>query len=879
MAIEKALFTSKDDFATPSRGNAPFQVVPYLYFNGVDMPTDVAENPYSGGSDIHWIGTGRQTVDGAVGKGQLMNGSALNWMSYGIQPHSQHMYALLIKPTADDVLTPTTGTNFRILATTRGDGWADRGLHLALINGMIEIRTYAGPAVGSNIWDTVQTNGADMPLFTLNADTWYHIVVRYDYTDASKLELWVNGQMIGSTSTQLYDLNYKMSNSITLGEKPSSAGTIAGTNFLGVMDEFYYCVGSNIWSRQQIQDYYNFVANADYYDLEVTGEDASMILGKSAFTGYTKDIQTWTSPSIDLGPDGFGDFGRVQLNYEAPPGTGIMVQTRSSKDGQTWNDWITISNTGTINSPDEQYLQIKVDFYTTDSAVTPKIMEVQVLDYPKKKRLSLTSEPLVIYRDLETGLERMGELVNASDIYITEEINGEETLEFKMATNDPKRIELGTEPVELCARIGDKQFIIRNPIDKRDDSGKKYTEFFCEAQWYELRDFKVISFESIEDTAFNTMQKILDASIVPTGWTVYTSNITIKRTIRGDWKSVLELLQEVRDTFGGELQFDTIEKTISLVDRIGEDNGVRFYYNKNLKSIERSVDTFSLVTRLYLYGKNDLTIKSVNNNVEYLENLTWVNALNLRNKIRIDRWSDSRYTIPQNLYDDGMKMLDELSKPNIAYVMKLSDLSMLSGHEHETIGLGDTVHAIDTELLNMVVDSRIMKRKYNVRQPWKTEVELNQPKKELADANQRNIDDSLELLAETDPLDTTDVQQMTVFNQLLNSRAEDGTTYWEVTGTGIANEIGGFSGNSSWKFTGGYGVTNILKQSIFGVSHRSAYTVSAYVATDGTITRGATQDAFVGIRVRIHYKEPDDKGNMYEDHLLAIPDITQEGGA
>jgi hypothetical protein len=273
-------------------------------------------------------------------------------------------------------------------------------------------------------------------------------------------------------------------------------------------------------------------------------------------------------------------------------------------------------------------------------------------------------------------------------------------------------------------------------------------------------------------------------------------------------------------------------------------------------------------------------VKSVHpDGLDYVENLEWVNALNLRNKIRVDRFKDDRYTIPQNLYDVGILMINELAKPSVIYAMSVNDLSILSGHEHETIGIGDVVYAVDTELLNLLVSSRIVRRKYNVRQPQKTEIELNQPKKTLADANQRNIDDSLQILAESDPLDTNDVQQMTVFNHLLNSRAEDDIAYWEVTGSGVTTEIGGFSGDASWKLESGYGVTNKLKQSIFGVSHRSAYTVSAYVYNEGTITRGTSENAFVGIKVTIHYKEPDSEGKTFEEHYLAIPDITQEGSA
>lgn len=856
MAIQKALFTSQADF-TQQKGIG-INVDPFLSYDADDR--------------TGW------NITGTPGKVPGMKGNAETYATAFAQRDmilrpGRHIFSYWMRPTTADM------TDWRIFYTNRGAGQTgDRGFHVAMLAGNLNARVHSDTGAMTSIY------GFEMTGNRIQANNIYHILFIYDTYGANTMELWVNNITEGSGWVRWAHSQFPITISsgvtrkLSIGDMPSGSATQYPFN--GWMDEFQYWTdahGGQVPTLAEIQTtYHDHIMNANWIDWWT--EPGSMILGSNVAKGYTNQAQVWNSPTIDIGPDGFGDFGRVQINYEAPPNTGINMFTRSSTNGSNWNNWTKVHETGQINSPDQRYLQIRVEFYSIDPSATPKIMEIQVLDYETKKRLSLIKEPLIVYRDLNTGLERMGELVNAYDIYITEEINGEETLEFKLAMNDPKRKELGAEPVEMIAQIGDKRFIIRNPIDTLDSSGKKSTQFFAESLWYELRDAMVVHIESVEDTAFNTIQKVLDASIEPTGWTLYKAEPTIRRTIRGEWKTVLELLHEIRDQFGGELQFDTVDRTISLVNKIGENNGIRFYYNKNLKSIERSVDTFGLVTRLYVYGKNDMTIRSVNDNVEYLQNTKWVDALKLRNRIRIAKWADGRYTIPQNLKDDGQAMLDEASKPNIIYAMEVNDLSMLSGHEHESIGLGDTVFTVDSELLNLLVESRIMRRRYNVRQPWKTEVELNQPKKELADANRRHLDDAIELLAESDPLDITDVQQMTVFNHLLNSRAEDGTAYWEETGTGIEPGIGGFSGNASWKVTGGYGQTNILKQSIFGVSHRSAYTVSAYVYNEGTITRGPTEDAFVGIRVRVHYTEPDRDGKTYEDHYLAIPDITQEGG-
>ncbi|AYP68836.1 hypothetical protein BpsM61_00062 [Bacillus phage vB_BpsM-61] len=868
MAEQKALFTSQGDFM--QKGIRSMAVDPFVFLDadGNDYYYDDVRDENMPMTTVGSPGV----VDGVKGKA-LRYIDSYKWFEKNIPTRRErNIVSFWYKPEQTDL------TGWRIFFSNRGWGVGDYGIHLAMLDGRMNARVH-GSAGQHNILLPVDTTNR------FEVGRTYQIIFKYDDEDTFPIQVFVNGGsgwetwIQNATAVDLGSYTRRM----TIGAMVTGTGAYASGVFPlnGWMDEFMWFNASfndDMPTLDQLRTTYrNGILNGDYIDW--FSRPGAMTVGKSYNTGeYNQTAQRWESNIIALDPsDPFQDFARVQLNYEQPGGTTVNVYTRTSTDGSTWNDWVRIQNNGMVNSPENPFMQIRVDFFTQRGDRTPEILEVQLLVYPPMERLTLTSEPLIIYKDLESGVERVGELNNAYDIYITEEVEGEETLEFKMAINDPKRIALGSEAVEMLAEIGNKRFILRNPVDRRDNQGKKYTEFFAESLWYELRDFKVPEFEEVEKTAYDMVQAILDQSIIPTGWKIHRIEGIRRRTIRQEWKSVLALLREVADRYDMELIFDTVNRTISLVESIGEDNGVRFFYNKNLKSIERSVDTFNLVTRLYVEGRNGMTIRSVNDNVEYLENTKWVDALNLRNKIRIDRWVDGRYTVPQNLKDDGQRMLDRAAEPNVGYVMDVTDLSTLSGHYHESIGLGDTVHVVDTELLDLVVEARILKRKYNVREPHRTVVELNQKRKELSDANQRNIDDAVELLSQTDPLDTSDIQQMTVFNHLLNSRAEDGEKYWELTGSDIENEIGGFSGDASWKITGGYGSTNIMKQSIYGVSHRSAYTVSAYVGNDGTITRGESDDAFVGIRVRIHYTEPDRNGNTYEDHYLAIPDITQEG--
>lgn len=852
MATQKALFTELADFRNIQSGVDGVTVAPFLFSSAEVLPTGVTV-----------VGTAPTYVDGMRGRAILHNGvTAYTWRNYPFPDSTKHMFSVWIRPTAEDVVN--TGNNWRIIATHRGDGWADRGLHVALFNGRLNAR-----AIGSNQTINLTTDGTNgQQTWAFEADKIYHVCVIYDADKTNKFEVYINNVLrIFSTTSVTFGT---FTRSLTVGDMLTGLGALQFT-FRGWIDEFIYCQGSEVWDNAKLTSYYNGINERKFLDYWTT--PGAIQLPKDAEGMYVPWVLSWQSPSIDLGT-GFSDYGRVQVTKTKPDPCVITLYTRSSPDGLTWTNWQLLGQDGYIYSPNERFLQIKLDMSTTFLGMTPVVEEIQVLDYEKAKQFLLSAEPLKVYKDLASGLELMGELKNAYDIIIQEEINGEDILTFKLPINDPKRRELGEEPVELVGEIANRQYTVKQAIDNRDQSGKLFTEFTCEALWYELRDYRVRKVEVTKGTAFQALTAILSGSLEPTGWQIGRCEVpdTKLRDLSGDWKTVLEMLREVAATWGGELVFDAKTKELSLYNEYGGDNGVRFYYYKNLKRITRTVDTYELVTRLYPFGKGSLDIKTMNNGVEYLENYTWVDALNLRKRLRIGHWKDDRYTIPENLLEDAQKVLDDISKPRVAYVIEVQDLSALSGHEHESFNLGDTVYTVDKELFGVEVKSRIMRRTYNVREPWKTVVELAQPKKMLSDAVQRAVDGKMDVLQSSDLLDTVDAQQMTVFNHLLNSRADEGINAdWIQEGTGFGVDGGGFSGEACFVCTSaGYGNINRLTQRVYGVSHRSSYTVSTAVVTEGDIIRGGTiAEPFVGIKVIIHYKD-----GTSETKYLAVPDVT-----
>lgn len=869
MANQIRIFNTKEQFR--NIGIQDFSINPYLYHNGKDWVID-----NSGNNTFKYKNGTPTIVDGIRGKAVKLNGSSLFWERVGMPASEQYMYSFWVKPSASDL---ATSAQWRILATNRGFGHNNLGMHLAIYNstsaiGQLNMRVYGSSGGSLDVY--TDANGSGKKKFLFQADQWYHAAIIYDHNASYKVRVYVNGELVIYNATSLTVTNGWV-NSFTVGDMLTASGG-GQYPFAGSFDDIIVAYGENVWTEAQLQDYYNRVINGQFLDYE---QDSGMLqVGKNIEGNYYNAPITWESETIDLGEEKFVDYGLLQASGTTETGAAMTFFTRTSQNGTTWTSWAQVPSNGKIASPNYRYLQIRVVFYS-NGTVTPILDSITLLEEQNPIIPSIVignNDPLYLYRDLETGLDSLGVLKNAYDIIIEEEINGEDKLSFKLPITDRKRKEIGEEPVEMVAMISDRYYVVKEVIDKRDDSGNLYTEFICEARWTELREWYVGEIEVVEVDASYALETIFNNVVYEAGdpqcdWKLGNVEITGKRrTLRSEWADILTLLHNVQNTWGGELLYDTKDKVVHLVNQIGKNSGIRFYYNKNLKNIERRIDTYNLFTRIYPSGKGGLDITTVNDGVPYLEDKTWVNRLNLRKKIIPYRWKDERYTIASNLKEDAQAMLDEMSKPNIAYTTSVHDLSMLTGHEHEAFQLGDTVTIIDEDLFGTEIVNRVVRRKQDVRKPENTTVELSKPLKTLSDIRSRAIDDQIESLIESDPLSQNDIQQMTVFNHLLNSRADDGFSSWvhEANGTQFELANAGFSGAWSFKVMPDFNKQASLTQTVEGVSHRSTYTISAAVATEGKITRGDDPNAFVGIKVLVYYEGETEP----EVHYLAIPDIT-----
>lgn len=431
---------------------------------------------------------------------------------------------------------------------------------------------------------------------------------------------------------------------------------------------------------------------------------------------------------------------------------------------------------------------------------------------------------------------KLAVLENAYDIVLEQEINGTDVLTFSLPSDDVNKQFLEAENAVLLVNA---KYIIRRISEKRDAS-QRDIKVYCEAEWYDIMYADPLTKFSWQDADAKTvMQDILE----DTGWGVGDVEIDKKRSLSVSTQANrLDVLHQVAEVWGGELEFDTANKVVHLRKEISRRPGVLFSYRKNIKGIEKVVDTTELVTRLYAYGKNGITFAEINGGKPYVENYQYTNV------VRAAVFTDERFTNPYHLKERTEEILAMVSKPRVSYVVRAADLSGLPGYKHESFKLGDYVLVSDEEM-GIQFETRIVKWQYYVDQPWKTTLELSNKVPTLA-----NLIDSIQATSQAlqlaDTVDRSELREMMVFNYLLNSRAENGFAYWVNNGWEI-DSTRGYSGTSSFRVRGQLGVAKTLSQTVWP-AHRDNYTLSFRIDI-GDVSRGP--NAKIGVAVKFTYDD------------------------
>lgn len=433
---------------------------------------------------------------------------------------------------------------------------------------------------------------------------------------------------------------------------------------------------------------------------------------------------------------------------------------------------------------------------------------------------------------LSDDFEQIAILENAYDIFLNQEVQGIDELSFCIAYDDEN---YNFVKNEVMIQMFDTVYIIR---EINVNKSTLVADIFCEAIWYDIAYGEPLE---TYDWSGKNVREILSDILKTSGWRVGKVDDFRHSSLHLDTDTNrLSAIRKLETKVGGELIFDTQNKIVSLVKENIVHTGASIMHDKNADNIQANYDTRELVTKIYPYGKEGLTIAEANNGLNFLENYSYTK------KVRVQVISDERYTNPYELKEMCERALVELSKPRASYTITMKDISEMSGLEHEKFFIGGLVRVYDKEL-GLDVTTRIMKWKYNVSDPANSDMNLEYKAKSISELLTGVDNGTTQFESETS---SDNVGNLSVYNHLLNSRAEDGFAYWSNTGFEVDSSSGS-SGNSSFKAVGSIDLKKKLSQKVYPANN-DYYTISFKGETKDLIQTGETK---IGIEVVINYED------------------------
>jgi phage minor structural protein len=258
-------------------------------------------------------------------------------------------------------------------------------------------------------------------------------------------------------------------------------------------------------------------------------------------------------------------------------------------------------------------------------------------------------------------------------------------------------------------------------------------------------------------------------ALANTGWKVgrdEVGNSLVKKISFSDASTPIARLYSIADTFGVELDFRTeldnhynlAGKYVDIVSSLGtERHDIMLGWGENVTSIDRTIDTSSLVTALISTGASGINLTSLDYTssdgrykspagVSYMMDTVANQQLQNGAGYIIGTYEDDNATSQQQLVTDTIAQLQKLSSPSVTFDTKLAYLP-------DDIMIGDTLYLISNDPNNIVRDStRVVELDICLDDPAKTSAKFGDYK--TLDSG-TNLDDIVQLKKQVSQAQTT----------------------------------------------------------------------------------------------------------------------------
>jgi phage minor structural protein len=376
-------------------------------------------------------------------------------------------------------------------------------------------------------------------------------------------------------------------------------------------------------------------------------------------------------------------------------------------------------------------------------------------------------------------------------VKFSHKVNSLSTLTFSLPFDDDKTAELVTENY---VKYNTQKYIIKKISKSRKENALMVE---CEHIGGGLIDYWIDGLTELTNVTATTA---LTQALAGTDYTVGTVEVTGGKDISFENMTALEAVKKTQETWGAELDLDN--KEVSLLVQQGEDNGIQFRRGKNLQAILKEENTNNLVTKLYGYGKDNLTIVGMDTTswtdeektgltidpVTHLITQTYIESQYIDSyaKEYQGALTDSSIEVEEDLLAAMRTTLTAREVPKVRYEADVVDLSSLAAYYGEGFEIGDTCKVIDEDY-NIDISARILELEEHPFEPWQDKV--------IVGNFQENIHDLIAGLTDT---------QKTVEKVLSGGKVN---TYWL---TGYINAL-----QNQIKASGAYATAEVLEDQGF----------------------------------------------------------------
>ncbi|WP_195603643.1 phage tail spike protein [Clostridium tyrobutyricum] len=310
-----------------------------------------------------------------------------------------------------------------------------------------------------------------------------------------------------------------------------------------------------------------------------------------------------------------------------------------------------------------------------------------------------------------------GVLSDAVSCYITEELNGDYSLELEYPANS-KKAQYLTEWNIIKAH---GQLFRIYKVEKSSDV-KNIIKVWAKHIFYDLLYYFIEDMQAENCSVKTALQKSLVGDLI----TIYSadSDIITSNSISITEKNPVEAIFSIIAIWGcGELKRDNFD--IKILKTIGSDAGVLIAQGKNITGLKFNIDTTSVVTKLYPVGKNGIKLTE-----KYISVPNWnSDAYPPFPIIKKVEFKEAEDEVTLMLLAQEAAEVTGLSRVNIdVNFIELSRTKEYENYKHlQTVSIGDLV-IVRHKDFGIDVKVPIIKIKKDVLTGVNAEVELGQPK-------------------------------------------------------------------------------------------------------------------------------------------------------